>query len=112
MGRSLEELEEKRRKKDIARFQKEDQIQPYDNTARNREFAVVTYLFLTIFLGMIAYFVYFQTGKSEAFINSPYNKRQDAFAERIIRGDIVSSTGDVLATTKTGTDGREIRSYP
>ncbi len=73
---------------------------------------MVTYLFLTIFLGMIAYFVYFQTGKSEAFINSPYNKRQDAFAERIIRGDIVSSTGDVLATTKTGTDGREIRSYP
>lgn len=82
------------------------------NSVRNREFAVVTYLFLTVFLGMIAYFAYFQIEKSEAFINSPYNARQDAFADRIIRGDIVSAQGDVLATTKTAEDGTETRSYP
>lgn len=82
------------------------------NTQRNREFAVVTYFFLTIFLGMIAYFVYFQVEESEAFINSPYNKRQDMFADRIIRGDIVSSQGDVLATTEVSKDGSEVRSYP
>lgn len=82
------------------------------NSVRNREFAVVTYLFLAVFLGMIAYFAYFQIEKSEAFINSPYNARQDAFADRIIRGDIVSAQGDVLATTKTAEDGTETRSYP
>ncbi len=82
------------------------------NSVRNREFAVVTYLFLAIFLGMIAYFAYFQIEKSEAFINSPYNARQDAFADRIIRGDIVSAQGDVLASTKTAADGTETRVYP
>lgn len=82
------------------------------NSVRNREFAVVTYLFLTIFLGMIAYFAYFQVEKSEAFINSSYNARQDAFADHIRRGDILSAQGDVLATTKTAADGTESRSYP
>lgn len=83
-----------------------------NNSERNREFAVVTYLFLALFLGMIAYFAYFQIEKSEEFINSPYNARQDAFAERIIRGDIVSAQGDVLAETKTAADGSETRNYP
>lgn len=82
------------------------------NSARNREFAVVTYFFLAIFLGMIAYFTYFQAERSEAFINSPYNARQDAFANRVVRGDIVSAQGDVLATTKTAKDGKETRHYP
>lgn len=61
---------------------------------------------------MIAYFAFFQIERSEAFINSPYNARQDAFADRIIRGDIVSAQGDVLATTQTAQDGTETRSYP
>lgn len=83
-----------------------------NNQEKNREFVVVTYLFLAVFLGMIAYFAYFQFAKSEAFINSPYNARQDAFAKRIQRGDIVSAQGDVLATTEVGADGKETRSYP
>lgn len=82
------------------------------NSVRNREFAVVTYLFLAVFLGMIAYFAYFQIEKSEAFINSSYNARQDAFADRIRRGDIVTAQGDVIATTKTAEDGTEYRDYP
>lgn len=61
---------------------------------------------------MIAYFAYFQVEKSEAFINSSYNARQDVFADRIRRGDIVTAQGDVLATTKTAADGAETRSYP
>lgn len=61
---------------------------------------------------MIAYFAYFQIEKSEVFINSSYNARQDVFADRIRRGDIVTAQGDVLATTKTAADGTETRSYP
>lgn len=128
---NLEELEERQRKKDVERLlvnekQKQEttkvktagrqeerrQSAPVKNSVRNREFAVVTYLFLAIFLGMIAYFAYFQVEKSEAFINSPYNARQDAFADRIRRGDILSAQGEVLATTKTAADGTESRSYP
>ncbi len=134
MKRNLEELEERQRKKDVERLLYEKQKRektkwkttktyekrqpegpaknPVKNSIRNREFAVVTYLFLAIFLGMIAYFTYFQVEKSEAFINSSYNARQDAFADRIRRGDILSAQGEVLATTKTAADGTESRSYP
>lgn len=135
MKKSLEEIEEKQRKKDVEKFLTSDHLKdagrlkkntarkltgssqkngekPINNAVRNREFAVVTYLFLSIFLGMIAYFAYFQIEKSEAFINSPYNARQDSFADRIIRGDIVSAQGDILASTKTAADGTETREYP
>ena len=78
----------------------------------NKEFLVVMYLFLALFLGMMAYFVYFQVVKSESFINSPYNSLQDLSAEHVIRGDILSSDGQVLATTKVSDDGTQTRSYP
>lgn len=79
---------------------------------KNREFLVVMYLFLALFLAMMAYFVYFQVFLSEEFINSPYNSLQDLFAEQVVRGDITSADGHVLATTKTGKDGEETREYP
>lgn len=56
--------------------------------------------------------VYFDGLRSEDFINSPYNTRQDTFADRVIRGDILSSEGEILATTYVGDDGSEYRSYP
>lgn len=79
---------------------------------KNREFLVVMYLFLAMFLAMMAYFVCFQVFLSEEFINSPYNSLQDLFAEHVVRGDITSSDGHVLATTKTDKDGEEKREYP
>ncbi len=116
-----ERTEENKRKRDVARFLNEmdDETdadgrgydRPKKGGAKNMEFAVVTYLFLAIFLGMIAYFAYFQVVKSETFINSPYNSRQKSFAERIERGTIVSEQGDVLASSEN-TNGTETRSYP
>lgn len=79
---------------------------------RNKEFLVVMYLFLGLFLAMMAYFVYFQVFKSETFINSPYNSLQDLFSEHVVRGDILSSDGQVLATTKVNEDGTQEREYP
>ena len=43
----------------------------------NKEFLVIMYLFLAVFLSMMIYFVYFQVCKSESFTNSPYNSLQD-----------------------------------
>ena len=51
-------------------------------SVKNREFAVITYCFFGLFLSMMGYFVYFQTEKSEDFINNPYNARQETFALR------------------------------
>lgn len=80
--------------------------------ARNQEFVIITYLFVAIFIMMMGYFVYFQIFKSEDFINSPYNTRQNTFAEHVIRGEIRSSDEKVLAQTVVGEDGSETRYYP
>lgn len=72
----------------------------------------VAYTFLGIFLCMIGYFVYFQTMVSSDVITSPYNKRQDTFADRVVRGDILTDDGTVIAYTKVASDGTETRVYP
>lgn len=78
----------------------------------NNELARVTYMFVTLFLVMIGYLVYFNVVKSKDVINSPYNVRQDLLSERVVRGKILDSSGEVLAQTKVSADGTETRSYP
>ena len=63
-------------------------------------------------MGLIGYLIHFNTIKSDDFINSPYNTRQDTFADRVVRGKIMSSDGEVLAQTNVSEDGTEERSYP
>lgn len=77
----------------------------------NREFTIVAYCYILLFLALIGYIVYFQVVRSEDVINNPYNKRQEMFAKQIIRGNITSSDGKILATTKCS-DGKETRVYP
>ena len=79
------------------------------NRKNNREFAVITYLFVGMFILMMGYFAYFQVFRSEDFINSPYNARQNTFTEHVIRGEIRSADGKVLAQTVVGEDGSETR---
>ena len=65
---------------------------------------------MAIFMGLIAYLIYFNAIKSDDFINSPYNTRQDTFSDRVVRGSILSSDGEVLAQTNVSEDGTEERS--
>lgn len=78
----------------------------------NREFAVVTYSFLGLFLCLMGYFVYFQFAQSEKFINSPYNTRQELFTQKVVRGAIYTADGVTLAETVTDAEGNETRKYP
>lgn len=73
---------------------------------------MITYCFIGLFLCIMGYFVYFQVVKSEDFINNPYNSRQDAFAQSVVRGEIRSAGGEVLARTETDGEGNETRVYP
>lgn len=73
---------------------------------------MITYSFLAIFVCLMGYFTYFQFVKSEDFINSPYNKRQDLFARSVTRGEIRSADGKILAETITDREGNETRRYP
>ena len=61
---------------------------------------------------MIGYLIYFDGFKSDDFINSPYNTRQDSFSDRVVRGKILSSDGQILAQTNVSEDGTETRNYP
>jgi len=79
---------------------------------RNKEFARVTYLFVSLFLFMLGYMVYFNVVRSKDIINSPYNIRQDTFADRVVRGKILDRNGNVLAQTNVAEDGSETRAYP
>ncbi len=79
---------------------------------KNQEMLYVAYIFLGIFICMIGYFVYFQTMVSSDVITSPYNKRQDTFADRVVRGEIKTSNGLPIAYTNVEEDGTETRIYP
>ena len=79
---------------------------------RNKEFARVTYFFEILFIALMGYLVYFMVVRAKLVVNSPYNQRQDAYADTIIRGSIVDKNGNVLAQTVVGDDGSETREYP
>lgn len=78
----------------------------------NREITLVMYMFVGLFVLIIGYFTNFMVTQSSEVINNAYNPRQDLLAEQIVRGDIISADGKVLAHTVTNEDGKEERVYP
>lgn len=77
----------------------------------NVETSVIAYVFLALFLLLVAYFVYFMAFKSEDFINNPANPRVKGFEKLVVRGEIKAADGTVLARTVTR-NGKEVREYP
>lgn len=82
------------------------------NKIKNRPIVVITYLMVTVFVGMIAYVIYFMQFKAETVIANSRNVRQDSFAKTVERGDIITSDGVVIATSETDEAGNTNRSYP
>lgn len=82
------------------------------NPKANKSILYLTYMMVGLFVCMIGYFGYFLQFRSEDAINNSYNARLDRFADRIVRGEILSGDGRVLAQTLVGEDGSEVRHYP
>ncbi|MBR1635171.1 MAG: penicillin-binding protein 2 [Lachnospiraceae bacterium] len=93
-------------------MRKRRQESPRRRGSINREFAIVTYGFLLLFLCMAGYFIYFVGYAGEDFIDSPYNPRLSQLSEHIIRGDILAADGTVLATSEVDDAQNETRVYP
>ena len=94
-------------------FHKRDGEKKKEKRGGAKEVARTTYVFLALFLGLIAYLVWFAAFKADSFINNSYNnKRIDAFAATTIRGEIRSREGRILAQTKVQEDQSEVRYYP
>lgn len=83
------------------------------NPKANRMILGTAYAVAGIFVCMLLYFGYMIQFSSETMINNSYNNaRLDSFAERIVRGKILSRDGQVLARTQTDEEGTETRVYP
>ncbi len=57
----------------------------------------------------MGYLVYFSIVRAKLVVNSPYNQRQDAYAQSVIRGKLVDKNGNTLAETVVDEDGNESR---
>ena len=78
----------------------------------SKEYTNILLFFTTLFVLMTGYLVWFQAFKSREVINNSYNARIEAMENQVIRGSILASDGQVLATTKVDADGTEKRVYP
>ncbi len=72
----------------------------------------IIYVFVGLVILTMGYFTYFIIARSDEVINSTYNKRQEILANRVIRGEIRSANGEVLAQTVVDEEGNETREYP
>lgn len=82
------------------------------NRIKNKPIVFMTYVMVLTFIAMFSYLIYFMVKDSEKVVANTSNKRQDSFVKFVKRGDIVSSDGEVLATTEVDEEGNEIRRYP
>lgn len=97
-----------------------NEIEPLDldqltekKPSRNREFAVITYSFLALFIALCVYFGYYLGFRSETFINNPYNNARILnLSKSVLRGKILSKDGEVLAYSTTDESGNDVRVYP
>lgn len=85
---------------------------PEKKRHRGKAYVFVSYAFVAIFLLLIGHMIYFNIFLKDDIMNSPYNKRQNSAAQYVIRGNIESEDGDVLARTDTDSEGNETRVYP
>lgn len=79
---------------------------------KNKGLVRVSYLMVALFLSMAGYLIYFNVVLRDDINNNQYNTKQSAYQEQIIRGNIYSADGNVLAQTDIAEDGTESRSYP
>lgn len=99
-------------KKSPQEFLQQEKRRNEKNKIANRPILLMTYVFAGVFFLMILYICKFMIFDSENVIASSYNARLDKLADHVIRGDIVSSDGQVLATNQYADDGSYTRYYP
>lgn len=106
------EEREKMPRRERREADREDKRTAKKKRARNKEFARVTYVFVALFIVMMGYISYFNMVRGREIVRSPYNARQDSFADRVVRGKILDRNGQVIAQTNVSEDGTETREYP
>ncbi len=78
----------------------------------NKHITIISYAFMIGFSCLLVYFAIFIIRDNSKLLNNPYNKTDDIMADRITRGSILTSDGEIIAESITDSDGNEVRSYP
>lgn len=78
----------------------------------NGNILILTYLISAVFVLLTGYLVWFIEAQSENALNNSYNARLEHLSDKVIRGEILSNDGRILAQTLVGEDGEEERVYP
>ena len=78
----------------------------------NRDIRVISIVFAALFIAVAVYLGIFLANDAQSVINNPYNRRTEDYKKKVIRGDILSEDGDVLAFTHVNEDGSTVRVYP
>ncbi len=65
-----------------------------------------------LFLALASYLLWFNMFRAQSVYTNPYNRRQWESEQKIKRGSIYSSEGELLAETEIEGDGSRIRRYP
>ncbi len=67
---------------------------------------------MALFLGFSVYFAHFIMYDAEDFIGNTYNRRITEFSPNVIRGDITTADGVLVATSELDSEQNETRVYP
>lgn len=82
----------------LEREEKIDKI----NEKLNKPVLGITYLFAFLVIGLMAYIMHFMIVEKDQVIANAANSRLDKYAADVIRGDIVTNDGKVVATNQDG----------
>lgn len=89
-----------------------ENIDKKSNDKKNVPVLVITYFVVVLFIAMLANIIIFVVRDADTAIANSYNKRENIYAEKVIKGSILSSDGEVLAETVVDSEGNESRYYP
>ena len=77
-----------------------------------KEIYIVAVLFFGLFIAMIIYYCNYLENDSKDFIYNAYNSRFSVFSDDVVRGNIYTADGKVIAKTVYDKDDNEVRTYP
>ena len=78
----------------------------------NMELSIAAWVFVLLFLMLIGRVVWINVFEAEGLRSNINNTKADTNSENVIRGDISTVDGTVLATTLVDENGNQTRSYP
>lgn len=101
----IRELEEKQR------FKENNQLKVLSKSTLNKRLIFVMVFFVSLFMFLTLYLVYFQLFKSKTLANDSHNRRLWLNEDLVKRGSIYDKNGNILAYSEKDASGKQIRIY-